>query len=135
MCWRYKKRKKLYGVAILLAPRVRLERYTEHLPARIISSTLQCKGLKLSILNVYSQENKDSGAWDCVLGHNNADRSERINLGKWENSGTGRWKRVDYICTCSEWVTKSTKSYCVFIGPSVLFDKDHKLLVIDIRFP
>ena len=204
MVWSGCKRKKLFGVAILLAPHVQLESHSEHLPARILSCVVQCKGLKLAVLNVYaptdeaspttktafysalgkaklkldeqprhkvitlgdfnatiSSSSKDSGAWDHVLGHNNADRientdngdrmlawclkhkmkilntmfrSKRIHRGTWKNPKTGRWKRIDYICT-SGWLAKFAKSCRVFIGPSVLFDTDHRLLVLDIRFP
>ena len=204
MVWTGCKRKKLHGVATLLAPHVQLESYTEHLPARILSTIIQCKGLKLAVLNVYSptedskqaaktafysaldkakkkldehprhkmivlgdfnstisSSSKDSGAWDDVLGHNNADkidtndngdkmlawclkhqmkilnsmfRSKRIHRGTWKNPRTGRWKRIDYICT-SGWLAKFAKSCRVFIGPSVLFQTDHRLLVLDIKFP
>ena len=207
MVWTGCKRKKLFGVATLLAPHVQLENHTEHLPARILSTIINCKGLKLAVLNVYSPtedgkpsaktafysaldkakkkldehprhkvitlgdfnatisaSSKDSGAWDDVLGHNNADRngeletnengdkmlawclkhqmkilnsmfrSKRIHRGTWKNPRTGLWKRIDYICT-SEWLAKFAKSCRVFIGPSVLFQTDHRLLVLDIKFP
>ena len=47
-------RKHIHGVAILLAPHVQLEKFTEYLPARVLSVTIRCKGLKLNILNGYS---------------------------------------------------------------------------------
>ena len=204
LAWSGLKRKKLYGVAILMAPHVKMESYAEHLPARLLPSTIRCKGLKLHILNVYSpindakptakatfysaldkaknrlddcsshkvitlgdfnatiaSESKDSGAWDQVLGHNNANRikttengermlewclkhkmkilnslfrSKRVHRGTWKNPRSGRWKRIDYICT-SEWLQKFTTSCRVFIGPSVLFQTDHRLVVMDIKFP
>ena len=57
LVWSGLKRKKMFGVAILMAPHVRMINYTEHLRGRIISSTIYCKGLKLHILNVYSPTN------------------------------------------------------------------------------
>ena len=108
-----------------------------------------------------SSRSRDSGAWDNALGHNNANqietndngekmltwclkhrmkilnimfRSKRIHRGTWRNPKTGRWKRLDYICT-SGWLAKFASSCRVFIGPSVLFQTDHRLLVLDIKFP
>ena len=54
LVWSGLKSKAWHGVAILMAPHVKLISFQEHLPARILSSTIQCKGLKLHILNVYS---------------------------------------------------------------------------------
>ena len=57
LVWSGLKRKKMFGVAILMAPHVRMINYTEHIRGRIISSTIYCKGLKLHILNVHSPTN------------------------------------------------------------------------------
>ena len=203
--WSGLKRKKEYGVGILMAPQVKLESYKEHLAARIISATLCVKNMRLSVINVYaptdatesestknvfytalnktkaeldqnpsfksitlgdfnasiSSKSKDSGSWDSVLGHNNSDRidtngngerllkwclrnkmkitnslfrTKRIHRETWKHAATGKWKRIDYICT-SEWIFKMVKSCRVFIGPSARFDTDHRLLVMDIAFP
>ena len=203
--WSGHKRKKEHGVAILLAPHVKLEEFTEHLAARIISTKICVRGLKLSILNAYaptdstksdaakssfysalskakkyldespkfkvvttgdfnatiSSMSKDSGAWDKVLGHNNSDRlptsnngerllmwclknniqlvntmfrSKRIHRGTWFNEHTKKWKRIDYIGTC-KWLLRFVRSCRVFIGPSALFQTDHRLLVMNIDFP
>ena len=203
--WSGLKRKKEYGVGILLAPHVKLETYKEHLPARIISTTLHVKNLRLSIINVYaptdatesestkisfytalnkakveldqnpsfkcitlgdfnasiSSKSKDSGSWDSILGCNNSDRidtngngdrllkwclrnkmkivnslfrTKRIHRETWRHAATGKWKRIDYICT-SNLITKVTKSCRVFIGPSARFDTDHRLLVMDLAYP
>ena len=204
LIWSGMKRKKMYGVAILLAPHVHLEKYTEHLPCRIISATICCKGLKLAVLNGYAPTNdakestkstfysalgkakkdldadpkykvltagdfnatissssKESGAWDNVLGYNNSDRVEtnnngerflkwclhhnmkimnsffrtkRIHRGTWRHPRTRKWKRIDYMCTTG-WISKFVKLCRVYVGPSSLFDTDHRLLVMDIKFP
>ena len=108
-----------------------------------------------------SSKSKDSGSWNSILGHNNSDkvitndngermlkwclknnmkitnslfRSKRIHRGTWRHAATGKWKRLDYICT-SNWVHKMVKSCRTFIGPSGQFDTDHRLLVMDITFP
>ena len=190
MVWSGCKRKKLFGVATLLAPHVQLEGYTEHLQARVLSTIIQCKGLKLAVLNVYapiedskqaaktafysaldkakkkldehprhkvitlgdfnstiSSRSRESGAWDDVLGHNNANqidtndngekmltwclkhrmkilnsmfRSKRIHRGTWRNPKTGRWKRLDYICT-SGWLAKFASSCRVLLDHQFCF--------------
>jgi len=108
-----------------------------------------------------SSESKSSGAWDSILGHNNSDRvqtnengerilawcskhrmkimntlfrTKRIHRGTWRHPATGIWKRIDYICT-SKWVSKFIQSCRVYIGPSALFDTDHRLLVMNMSFP
>ena len=108
-----------------------------------------------------SAESKESGAWEQVLGHNNSDRvttnnngerllmwclknkiklantlfrSKRIHRGTWLNQHTKKWKRIDYIGTC-KWLLRFVTSCRVFIGPSALFDTDHRLLVMNIKFP
>ena len=204
LVWSGCKRKRLHGVGVLLAPHVQLESFTEHLPARILSCMIICKGMKLAILNVYSptdsandaakaafysalnkaktsldetpsykiiplgdfnatisSASKDSRAWDYILGCNNPDKLETSNNGErmlnwclknkmkimntiyrtkrihhetWKNPHTGKWKRIDYICT-SGWLSQFVKSCRVYIGPSVLFDTDHRLLVMDMAFP
>ena len=76
-------------------------------------------------------------AW-CLENHmkiiNTCFRTKRIHRGTWRHAATGKWKRVDYICT-SNWVSRFVRSCRVFIGPSALFDTDHRLLVMDIEFP
>ena len=101
-----------------------------------------------------SSQSKESGAWKSVLGHNNSDRVEtndngermlmwclknrmkimntvyrtkRIHRETWRHAATGQWKHIDYICT-TKWVSKFVRSCRVFIGPSALFDTDHRLL-------
>ena len=54
IAWSGHRRKKEHGVATLLAPHVKLEEYEEHLAARIISTKISVKGLKMSILNAYA---------------------------------------------------------------------------------
>ena len=108
-----------------------------------------------------STMSKDSGAWDQVLGHNNSDRvttnnngerllmwclknkillantlfrSKRIHRETWQNPATKRWKRIDYIGV-SKWLFRFIRSCRVFIGPSALFQTDHRLLVMNIDFP
>ena len=54
MVWSGHKRKHEHGVAILLAPHVKLEDHCEHMPARIISARVVVKNLELSILNGYA---------------------------------------------------------------------------------
>ena len=108
-----------------------------------------------------SAHSKTSGAWDSVLGHNNSDRVEtnnngerlltwcsksklkivnsifrtkRIHRGTWQHAATGKWKRLDYVCTTS-WLMKFVRSCRVYIGPSRMFDSDHRLLVLDMEFP
>ena len=205
LVWSGHKRKREHGVATLLAPHVKLVEFEEHLSARIISTKICVKGLKVSILNAYaptentkseaakssfysalskakkyldespkykvvtlgdfnatiSSMSKDSGAWDQVLGHNNSDRlptsnngdrllmwclknkthlvntmfrSKRIHRETWFNQITKKWKRIDYIGTC-KWLLRFVRSCRVFIGPSVLFKTDHRLLVMNINFP
>ena len=107
-----------------------------------------------------SSQSKTSGAWDSVLGHNNSDRvttndngerllswclknqmkivnslfrTKRIHRETWQHAATGRWKRLDYICTTS-WVLKFVRSCRVFIGPSKMFNSHHRLLVMNIDF-
>ena len=108
-----------------------------------------------------SSESKNTGAWDAVLGHNNSDRvetngngerflswclknkmqivnsqfrSKRIHRETWRHAATGKWKRVDYICT-TRWMSKFIQSCRVYIGPSKNFDTDHRMLVMNIMFP
>ena len=57
MAWSGHKRKHEHGVAILLAPHVELEEHIEHVAARINSATICVKGLRHTILNVYSPTN------------------------------------------------------------------------------
>ena len=108
-----------------------------------------------------SAASKLSGAWDSVLGCNNPDRVEtngngermlgwclknkmkilnsifrtkRIHRDTWQHAATGKWKRIDYICT-TRWLSKFVQSCRVYIGPSLLFDTDHRLLVMNISLP
>ena len=108
-----------------------------------------------------SSHSKNSGEWDSVLGHNNSDRvttndngerflswchknemkivnfmfrTKRIHRESWQHAATGMWKRLDYICTTS-WVVQLVRSCRVYIGPSKMFDTDHRLLVMDVNFP
>ena len=205
LVWSGLKRKRAHGVAILLAPHIKMDDHQEHMAARIVSATITVKGMRLVILNVYaptdctksqaaksafyvaldkakdeldknpkyklvtlgdlnatiSSDSKLSGSWDTILGHNNSDRVEtndngnrllawclksrlkimntifrtkRIHRETWRHPGTGKWKRVDYICT-SSWVAQFVRSCRVFIGPSSLFDTDHRLLVMNVEFP
>ena len=107
-----------------------------------------------------SSHSKECGSWDTILGHNNSDRvetnsngerlltwclqsqmkimntsfrSKRIHRGTWRHAATGKWKRVDYICT-SEWVSKMVKSCRAYVGTEKTFDTDHRLLVMNIAF-
>ena len=57
LVWSGHKRKHEHGVALLLAPHVKIEDHSEHLAARINSATMNVKGLRLAILNVYSLTN------------------------------------------------------------------------------
>ena len=204
LAWSGHRRKAVHGVATLLAPHVSVEGFKEHLAARILSTTVVVRGMRLSILNVYaptdkspsstksafytaltkakkeldlnpkfkvltledlnatiSSKSKDSGAWERVLGNNNSDRVEttdngeklltwcsknkvklvntlfrtkRIHRGTWHNPHTRKWKRVDYVCA-SKWLLKFIRSCRVYIGPSNMFETDHRLLVTDIVFP
>ena len=79
-----------------------------------------------------SSQSKESGAWEPILGHNNSDRietngndermlawclqnnvkimntifrSKRIHRETWRHAASGKWKRIDYICT-TPWVAK-----------------------------
>ena len=61
-------------------------------------------------------------------------RSKRIHGETWFNQITKKWKRIDYIGTC-KWILRFVRSCRVFIGPSVLFKTDHRLLVMTIDFP
>ena len=108
-----------------------------------------------------SSESKDSGAWDAVLGYNNSDRvetndngervlswclknklqivnsrfrSKRVHRETWRHAATGKWKRVDYICT-TDWLMKFVRSCRVYIGPSKRFDTDHRMVIMNIEFP
>ena len=108
-----------------------------------------------------SAASKDSGSWNDILGSNNPNlretnnngermlawclqnkmkitnstfRTKRIHRETWRNPITGKWKRIDYICT-SLWVEKFVSSCRVYIAPSRLFDTDHRVVVMDIRFP
>jgi exonuclease III len=54
LVWSGHKRKHEHGVAILLAPHVKIQQYQEHQPARIISAMISVKGMRLAILNVYA---------------------------------------------------------------------------------
>ena len=101
-----------------------------------------------------SSESKNTGAWDAVLGHNNSDRvetngngerflswclknkmqivnsqfrSKRIHRETWRHAATGKWKRVDYICT-TRWMSKFIQSCREYIGSSKNFDTDHRML-------
>jgi retron-type reverse transcriptase len=182
-----------------------MDDYHEHLKARIVSTTITVKGMRLAILNAYaptnkasetskmsfyrclnkakkelddssskykmimlgdlnatiSSQSKETKAWDSVLGHNNSDlvdtndngerlltwclqnqmklintifRCKRIHRGTWFHAATGKWKRLDYICT-TPWVSRYVTQCRAYAGPSPLFDTDHKLLVMDISFP
>ena len=205
LMWSGHIRKKEHGVATLFAPHVKLEEFKEYHAARIITTKVRIRGLKLSIINAYSptetnksdaakstfyaaltkakkyldetpkykivtmgdfnstisSKSKDSGAWDQVLGHNNSDRvdtnnngdrllmwclknkiklvntlfrSKRIHRETWVNPITKKWKRIDYIGTC-KWLLQFVTSCRVYIGPSALFDTDHRLLMMNIKFP
>ena len=203
LVWSGHKRKRSHGVAILLAPHIKIEDHEEHLAARIVSATINMKGMRLTILDAptdctkseaaksafyvalskakadldknpkyklvtlgdfnatISTESKSSGTWDSILGHNNSDRVEtndngnrmlawclksrmkimnsifrtkRIHRATWRHSATGKLKRIDYVCT-SSWVAKFVRSCRVFVGPSSMFDTDHRLLVVNIEFP
>ncbi len=108
-----------------------------------------------------SSQSKGSGVWDEVIGHNNSDRvntsnngerllswcmknriklvntifrTKRIHRETWQHAATRQWKRLDYIGT-TDWVLKFVRSCRVYIGPSSLFDTDHRLLVMNIDFP
>ena len=108
-----------------------------------------------------SSHSKATGVWDTILGHNNSDRvttsengekflawclktkmkivntifrTKRIHRGTWLHTPTGKWKRLDYICT-SPWVLKFVRSCRVYIGPSKMFQTDHRLLAMEINFP
>ena len=61
-------------------------------------------------------------------------RTKRIYRETWRNSITGKWKRVDYICTTG-WILKFVRSCRVYIGPSKMYQTDHRLLVMNIDFP
>lgn len=62
-------------------------------------------------------------------------RTKRIHRETWKNAAaTGKWKRIDYICTC-DWLFKMVKSCRVFIGPSTRFDTDQRLPVMDVSLP
>ena len=54
MVWSGHKRKREHGVAILMAPHVKIEDYKEHHQARIMSATIEVRGMRLSILNAYA---------------------------------------------------------------------------------
>ena len=108
-----------------------------------------------------ASSSKESGLWDNILGHNNSDRvetndngerllswckknqmvlvnsvfrSKRIHRETWKNPRTKQWKRIDYICT-TKWVMQFVKSCRVYIGPTALFETNHRLLVMDLEFP
>ena len=108
-----------------------------------------------------SAESKTSGAWDSIMGYNNPDRvqtngngermlawcskhrmkimntifrTKRIHRETWQHAATGKWKRIDYICT-TNWVSKFVRSCRVYTSPSLLFDTDHRLLVMNMDFP
>ena len=104
---------------------------------------------------------KRSGAWDHVLGFNNSDtvftndngefflklcseyklkiinsifRSKRIHRGTWLHSVTGKKKRLDYITTRG-FVSRFVQSCRVYNGASKLFDTDHSILIMSLKFP
>ena len=52
MEWPQKERE--HGVAILIAPHVKIEDYKEHHQAHIMSATIEVRGMRLSILNAYA---------------------------------------------------------------------------------
>ena len=54
IAWSGHRRKREHGVATLFAPHVKVEDFKEHLAARIISTTVEVKGMRLSILNAYA---------------------------------------------------------------------------------
>lgn len=108
-----------------------------------------------------SSKIKGSDSWEFVLGHNNSDKvdtngndkqllkwflknnmritnslfqTKQIHHEIWRYAATGKWKRIDYICTC-DWIFKMVKSCRAYIRPSKLFDTDHRLLVMNISFP
>ena len=56
--WSGLKRKKEYGLGILMTPHIKLESYKEHLAARIISATLCVKNLRLSAINVHASSDE-----------------------------------------------------------------------------
>ena len=61
-------------------------------------------------------------------------RSKRIHRETWRNPITGKWKRLDYICT-TKWVSKFIKSCRVFTRASNAFDTDHRIVVMNLQFP
>ena len=69
-----------------------------------------------------------------ILLANTLFRSKRIHRETWQNPATKRWKRIDYIGV-SKWLFRFIRSCRVFIGPSALFQTDHRLLVMNIDFP
>ena len=101
-----------------------------------LEETTKLKIVTLGDFNAtISSHSKDSGAWDAVLGYNNPDRvttnnngerfltwclknqmriansmfrSKRIHKSTWQHAATGKWKRLDYIWTCS----KTSGSIC-----------------------
>ena len=129
---------------------------------RDLNGTPSYKVVTLGDFNAtISSTSKASGAWDSILGSNNSDRvettdngdrflkwclehemkmvnsffrSKRIHRGTWRNPRTGKWKRIDYICTTG-WMMKFVRKCRAYIGPSPLFDTDHRLLVMDVQFP
>ena len=104
---------------------------------------------------------KLSGAWDNILGHNNSSlvdtnengeqflkfcstyklkilnsifRTKRIHRGTWLHRPTGKVKRLDYITTRS-YVSKFVTSCRAYRKTSSLFDTDHFMVKMTLRYP
>ena len=54
LVWSGYKRKCEHGAAILMAPHVVIDKYQERYPARIISTSIPIKGMRITILNSYA---------------------------------------------------------------------------------
>ena len=57
LIWSGHKRKARHGVALLLAPHVKIEDFKEYQPARVLTAMIEVKGMRLCILNAYSSTN------------------------------------------------------------------------------
>ncbi|XP_033116857.1 uncharacterized protein LOC117116864 [Anneissia japonica] len=65
---------------------------------------------------------------------NSCFRSKRVHRKTWRHKATGRWKRIDYICS-NRWIERMVADCRVHIGASRLFDTDHRMVMMNIRFP
>ena len=61
-------------------------------------------------------------------------RTKRIHRETWRHAATGKWKRIDYICTTS-WLEMFIRSCRVYTKASPPDDTDHRLLVMNLEFP